>query len=134
MSGLIITRNLLLARPALLALVPAVRVISGVVPQGTQLPIISLTDISSTDRDTLTRAAVIKVTDRVQVTVMGATYPQVKAVIAEVRKACRNMTGTVGNFAGVTYRLDGKGPDFNEPNAGFCMQTQDTLITFNEAA
>ena len=134
MSGLIIARNLLVNRSALTALVPALRIISGVVPQGTALPVISLMDISSTDRDTLTRAAFIKVTDRVQITVMAATYPAVKQVMAEVRKACRNLTGTVGNFAGITCRLDGKGPDFNEPDAGFCMQSQDTLVTFNEAA
>lgn len=134
MSGVVITRLLLAARSELTALVPAVRVFTGVVPQGTALPCLAITAISSTDRDTLTRAAFMKVTDRVQVTVMAATYPAVKAVLAEVRKACRNMTGTVGSFAGVTCRLDGTGPDFNDQQAGFYMQSQDTLITFNEAA
>ena len=134
MSGVVITRLLLAARAELTALVPAARVFIGVVPQGTALPCLAITAISSTDRNTLTGSAFIKVTDRVQVTVMAATYPATKQVLAEVRKACRNITGSVGSFAVVTCHLDGTGPDFNDQTAGFYMQSQDTLITFNEAA
>lgn len=133
MSGVIICRRLLTDSAALVAAVPVARIISGIIPQATALPCISLTDISSTDRHTLAAGSSIKVTERVQITVMGATYPEVKSTLALVRKACRNKSGTVGVYTFVTCRLDGKGPDFSDPAAGFSMQSQDTLITFNES-
>lgn len=134
MSGVIIARRLLTDSVALLVLVPSARILAGVIPQGTALPCIAVTDVSSTDRDTLSPRAVIKVTERVQITVMGATYAEVKAVLALARKACRNKIGTVGSFTFVTCRLDGKGPDFTDANAGFALQSQDLLISFNEPA
>lgn len=134
MSGVIIARRLLTDNATLVAAVPVARIISGIIPQGTALPCISLLDISSTDRHTLAAGSSIKVTERVQITVMGATYQAVKSTLALVRKACRNKAGTVGVYTLVTCRLDGKGPDFSDPVAGFSMQSQDTLITFNESA
>lgn len=134
MSGVIIARRLLTDSAALVALVPATKIIAGIIPQGTALPCIAVTEISSTDRNTLSAMAVIKVTERVQITVMASTYAQAKQVIALVRKACRNKLGTVGSFANITCRLDGKGPDFTDSEAGFAQQSQDALLTFNESA
>lgn len=134
MSGVIITRRLLTDSAPLVALVPATRIIAGVIPQGTALPCIAITEVSATDRQTLKGVAVIKVSERDQITVMAATYPQVKQIMTLARKACRNVVGTVGSFPGVTCHLEGRGPDFIDPDAGFYMQTQDTRVTFNEAA
>lgn len=134
MSGVVITRRLLTDSAALVILVPATRIIAGVIPQGTALPCIAVTEVSSTDRHTLKGVAFIKVTERDQVTVMAANYPAVKDIMRLVRKACRNVVGTVGAYPGVTCHLQGKGPDFIDPDAGFYMQSQDTLVTFNEAA
>lgn len=139
MSGVLITQKLLLADAAVLALTPGTKIFLGVVPQGTLLPAIGITEVSSTDRQTLAGSPVVKVTERVQITVLAATYKIQKDVIARVRHACRAKVGTVGEppgtvFQGVTCRLDGKGPDFNDPASNFFMQTQDTLVTFNEVA
>lgn len=133
MSGAAIARQLLVARTALTALVPSARIISGVIPQGTALPCISVTEVSSTDRQTVKGQPVIKVTERVQITVMAADYVSCKQVIAQARKACRNVVGSIGAYSGITCHLDSKGPDFTS-EAGFCAQSQDVRITFNESA
>lgn len=134
MSGLKISRALLSESADLVAQVPLIRIIVGVIPQGTQLPAIALTDVSSTDRKTLVGQPQVKVTERIQITVIAKTIDELKGVMFLVRQACRDRVGTLGGFAGATCHLDGKGPDFNDPDAQFCMQTQDTLVTFNEAA
>lgn len=133
MSGHIIARTLLTAHAGTIALVPATNIVSGVIPQAVTAPCIGITSVSSTDRNTLAAGTVIKVTERVQITVIGETYTKCKAVMTQVRKACRNKSGTVGSFTGITCRLDGKGPDFDN-EAGLAMQSQDLLITFDENA
>ena len=130
-----IARALLLARPALVALVPAARVASGTLPNGTPLPAIGITVVSGTDRHSLKGAAKVKVTNRIQLTVAAKTYPEKAAVMAEARKACRAFVGTLTGFSGpITCRLDGEGPDFYVDGVAFAVQTQDLLITFDEDA
>lgn len=134
MSGVIIARRLLTDSAPVVAVVPVGRIISGVIPQGTALPAIGITEISGTDRNTLAPAAQVMVTQRVQITCMAKGYVPLKELIQLVRRACRNRIGTVGAFARVTCRLDGRGPDFADPAAEICMQSQDVLITFHESA
>ena len=133
MSGVIIARRLLVDAAGVIALVPATRIVAGIIPQATALPCIGLTDIINTDRNTLKAGSVVKVTERVQITAMAATYPALKALLTQIRRACRNKLGTVGNFNGITCRLDGKGPDF-DTESGIVMQSQDVLITYDETA
>lgn len=135
MSGVAIARGLLTASAALEAVVPDARVFSGVIPQGTALPCIGITEVSSSDRLTVPghRGAGVKVTSLVQVTVLATTYPACKAAMLLARRALRDYVGTVGSFGGVTCRLDGVGPDFTS-DAGFVAQTLDVRITYNEAA
>ena len=133
MSGAAIARGLLVASTGLTALVPSTRIIAGVIPQGTALPCIGITEVSSTDRHTIKGMPVIKVTELVQITVLASTYPACKAAMSQARKAARNYVGDIGIFIGVTCHLDSKGPDF-QSDAGFCAQTQDLRITFNETA
>lgn len=127
MNGASIARARLLARPQLLALVPAARIIAGVIPQGTPAPAIASTEVATTDRHALSGQPVVKATALVQITVAAANYVQCKAVMAEVRRACRNYVG-----GGVTVHLDSKGPDF-ESEAGLAVQTQDLRITYDES-
>lgn len=133
MSGVVICRQLLAGHAPLLALIPASRMFTGVVPQGTPLPCLAITTVSSTDRNTVAAMPIVKVAERVQITIMGATYPAVKSALLQARKACRNKLGAVGTFLNITCRLDGTGPDFNDIDAGFCMQSQDVFLTYNEA-
>jgi hypothetical protein len=133
MSGAAITRQLLVARAELIALVPSTRIFAGVVPQGTALPCIGITEVASTDRKTLKGVASIKVNDVVQITVMAPNYPSCKSAMAQARKACRDYVGDIGRYIAITSHLESKGPDF-QSESGFVAQTQDVRITFNESA
>lgn len=133
MSGAAIARQLLIARAGLTALVPAARIIAGVIPQATALPCIGITEVSSTDRMTLRGSAFIKVSETVQITVMASTYPACKAAMAQARKACRDYVGDIGTYSAITCHLAFKGPDF-QTDTGIVAQTHDIRITFSEPA
>lgn len=133
MSGPAIARGLLVADATLIAAVPAASIVLGIAPQGTALPCIAITETFATDRQTVkgARGGRVKVTSLVQITVMASNYPACKVAMDKARRALRDYVGTVGAFAAVTCRLEGKGPDF-ETEAGFCAQTQDLRITYDE--
>lgn len=136
MSGVKIIRALLVQSSALVALVPdsASRICAGVLAQGTTLPAIALTDVVGMDRNILAPGFTHHVTDRVQVTVITQTYAQQKQLLALVRSACRDKIGLIAGVQGVTVHTESKGPDFNDPAAGFYMQTQDFRVEYQEAA
>ncbi|HEY0823058.1 MAG TPA: DUF3168 domain-containing protein [Ramlibacter sp.] len=134
MSAPVIAREILEADATLIATIPAARIIIGVVPQGTALPCIGITEVSTTDHLTVGghRGGTVKVTSRVQITVMATTYVACRSAMLMARRAARDFVGTAGSYTGVTCRLDGQGPDFMT-EAGFCAQTQDLRITYNES-
>lgn len=133
MSAVKIIRALLVADSALTALVPAARIIAGVLPQGTALPAVAVTEVSRITRNILKAGAYAQSTSRVQVSVMATTYPQQKQLLGAVRHACRDRIGTVAGVANVSVLLDSAGPDFNDPDTGFFMQSQDFEVSFTEA-
>ena len=87
MNGVIVVRSLLVADTGVTALVPAVRIVAGMLAQGTSLPAISLMSVSSTDRNIHAPGPKRRVTERVQVTVLAASYPAAKAIMRAVRAA-----------------------------------------------
>ncbi len=133
MSAVKIITALLTAYAPLTALTTTSRIIAGVIPQGTALPAVAITEVSSVDRNIISHGALRHVTSRVQVTVLAANYPSQKALISHVRKACADQIGTIAGVAGATVHTDSRGPDFNDPDAGFYMQSQDFMVSFNEA-
>lgn len=133
MSAVKIIRSLLAADAAVVALVPAGRITAGVLPQGTALPAIAVTEVSRTDRQPLKAGAFAHSTSRVQVTLFTTTYPQQKQLLGLVRHACRDKTGIVAGVIGVSVLLAGTGPDFNDADAGFYMQSQDFSVSYTEA-
>lgn len=132
MSAVKILRTLLLADPAVLALAPAARIAAGALPQGTALPAISIAEISRTDQRPLKAGANSLSTSRVQVTVIAASYPAQKALLGVVRHACRDKIGAIAGIPGVSVLLDSTGPDFNDPDTGFYMQSQDFKVSYIE--
>lgn len=139
MDAVAIVRKLLLARPQLVALLPGdaqKRVTAGVLPEGVTLPAIGLTEVTATDRHTLAGApgSTVKVTSIVQITVIAAKTPLMKAILAEARYACRNFVGALAGVSGpVTSHLATRGPDWDH-EAGFCGQSQDVEVTFDDVA
>jgi hypothetical protein len=132
MSAIKVIRALLAADAALLALVPAERIVAGVLPQGTTLPALAITEVSRTDRNILHPGSHGRSTARVQVTAITASYPAQKALLQAVRHACRDKIGTVAGVPGVAVLLDGTGPDLNDSDTGFYMQTQDFMVGYTE--
>ena len=133
MNGVIAVRSLLVADTGVTALVPAVRIVAGILPQGTSLPAISLMSVSSTDRNIAAPGPNRRVTERVQVTVLAASYPAAKAIIRAVRAAAADQMPAIDGLTDVTVHTDSAGPDFLDEETGIHMQTQDFRVSFNEA-
>jgi hypothetical protein len=133
MNGVIAVRTLLVTDTGMTALVPEARIAAGMLPQGTDLPAISLMSVSSVDRNISAPGPKRRVTERVQVTVLAATYRQVKAILAAVRKAAADQMPTIDGLFDVTVHTDTAGPDFLDEETGIHMQSQDLRVSFNEA-
>ncbi len=133
MNGVIAVRSLLVADTGVTALVPAARIVAGVIPQGTGLPTISLMSVSSMDRNIPAPGPKRRVIERVQVTVLARTYPEAKSLIATVRAAAADRMPVVEGLTDVTVHTDSSGPDFLDEETGIHMQTQDFRVSFNEA-
>ena len=133
MNGVIAVRLVLVADTGLTSLVPVARIAAGMLPQGTDLPAISLMSVSSVDRNIPAPGPKRRVTERVQVTVLARTYPEAKTLIAAIRAAAADQMPTVDGLFDVTVHTDSAGPDFLDEETGIHMQTQDFLVSFNEA-
>ena len=133
MNGVVAVRALLVAHTPLTSLVPVAQIVAGVVQQGSALPALSLMSVSSTDRNIIKAGAVRRVTERVQVTVLAATYPAAKSILKAVRQAAADRTPTIAGIGQVIVHTDSAGPDFLDEQAGIHMQTQDFRVSFNEA-
>jgi hypothetical protein len=133
MNGVIAVRSLLVADTGMTALVPVARIAAGSLPQGTMMPAISLMSVSGVDRNIPAPGPKRRVTERVQVTVLARTYPEVKAIIAAVRQAAADQMPNIDGLFDVTVHTDSAGPDFLDEETGIHMQTQDFRVSFNEA-
>jgi hypothetical protein len=133
MDGVAIIRALLTADDALLALVPDDRVAAGALPLGTPLDALSIEMVSTADRNIIAPGANRRVTERVQVTALAATYPRLKAVLAAAKKAAADYVGSAAGVVDVTVHTAGGGPEFMNRDASIHMGTQDFLVGFTEA-
>ncbi len=133
MNGVIAVRSLLVGDLRVTTLVPPERIDAGTLPQGTVLPAIALTSISSVDRNVPSPGPKRRVTERVQVTVLARTYPEAKSIIAAVRAAAADRMPQIDGLSDVTVHTDSAGPDFLDEETGIHMQTQDFRVSFNEA-
>lgn len=132
MNGIVAIRQLLAANGALTALVPSARIAAGVLPQGTTLPALSVTQVSSLDRNIPSPGAKRRVTDRVQVTVLASSYPEQRQILGAVKKAASDKMPTVTGITDVVVHTDSAGPDFMDEKATIYMGSQDFRVTYNE--
>jgi len=132
MSGTAIVRYLLANDASLIAAVPAVKIMAGVIPLNTVLPAISVMQVSGVPRNTVAMAsgATVLVTDRVQITVMASTYPSQKSILALVRSALPVSRGTVNGFTVDSILPDSDGPDFFDAGLTIHMQSMDVMVIF----
>ena len=134
MNGVVALRSVLIADAALTALVPATRIAAGVMPQGTALPAISLTSVSTVDRNMPNPGTYRHVSERVQATVLAADYPTQKAILKAVKKAAADkIHPTVSGLSAVTIHTESGGPDFMDEAAAIYIGSIDFRVTFSEA-
>ena len=134
MNGVVAVRQLLAAYAPLTTVVPAANIVAGVLPTGTEIPAISITLVSSVDRNIPVTGAKRRVFDRVQCTAMARSYPELRAVLAAAKKACADAMPTVSGITEVSILTDGAGPDFMDAEAKFYLGSQDFVVTYNQAA
>ena len=134
MNGVAVIYALLTNNAPVVAIVPATRISAGVLPTGTAIPAISITQVSSVDRNIPVTGAKRRVFDRVQATVMARSYPELRAVLAAAKKACADAMPSVSGVTEVSVLTDGAGPDFMDAEAKFYLGSQDFLVTYNQAA
>lgn len=133
MTGVVAVRTALVADAALIAIVPASRIISGVLPQNITLPAISLQSISKVDRNIANPGTYRHVSERVQVTVLAANYPAQRTLLDAVRRAAADNLGTVvSGLSRVTIHTEGAGPDFMNEAANIYQGSQDFRVTYSE--
>lgn len=131
MSGVAIVRYKLSQAAALTAIVPAARIQAGVLPQGTALPCISVTLVSGRVLPQVSKSSGLH-TDRVQITVDAASYPQVRQILALCRAALPYTRGTVNSIACDSIVPDIEGPDGFDDLLKSYFQSQDYIVTWSE--
>lgn len=125
MADVKVVRALLTADAALAAVVPAARIMAGHISQGTALPAVAVSHISTVRYQP--GAAPLK-TSRVQVTVMAENYPQQKSVLALVVAALPRTRGDVAGLYVDSITPDIEGPDQADADTGICFQTYDVIV------
>jgi len=135
MSGVAIMRALLTAHAPLLALVPAERIFAGKVPQGAVLPAVSITTVDGYEQRTVARLGpTTQNRERVQITVVAASYASQKAVLAATKMGPGTHRGVYAGFKALSVQPDNVGPDLNDlDDDGIYEQSRDFLVTFTEA-
>lgn len=133
MSGDLIIGALLGAKAELVALVPAGRTKAGRLPDDVELPALLVRSISRQERLRLKRAGMVRVAERMEVTVRARTYREQKAILDLVRSACAGKTGTIAGFARVAVTAAGGGPDVNGPASSF-EKSQDFRVSYDAPA
>jgi hypothetical protein len=133
MSAVKAVRALLAASAPVIAICPAVRIMAGIVPQGTAMPSLSIMHVSTVPISHVDAQAEFNVvTSRVQVTIMASSYAGVKPLLDAVRKACNYQRGTIAGVDVASILRDTVGPDFSNDDASVYYQTIDFKVTFHE--
>ena len=130
MSGVSVVRYLLANDSTLTVTVPAERIKAGILPINTTLPAISITQISGSRIDVIKHGSNEHVTERVQVTVLGTTYPQQKAILGLVKEALPATRGTVNSVVVDSIEQDFTGPDLYNDDPVIYEQSVDYFVKY----
>ena len=132
MSDVKVIRYLLANNTALTNVVAATKIMPGVIPQGTTLPAIAVSHISTVRAKEVAKGATEYCTSRVQITVQTKDYPTQKSILALVRAALPRTRGTINGVSvdRVMHEIDG--PDWRDDDAGIFMGSVDYIVGFNE--
>lgn len=134
MSGAAIVRYQLVQDAPLLAEVPAERILTGVIPERTALPAISVVTVDAFPRTPVDMTETrLYITERVQVVVYAKDYASKKTILGLVRDALPLSRGTVNNFKCDCILPDSIGPDLDDPEEAIFTQSRDYMVRWSEA-
>jgi hypothetical protein len=132
MSDVKAVRYLLANNAALIAAVPAAKIMAGLIPQGTVLPAIAVSHVSTVRRHTIASGVTEYCISRVQITVMATSYPQQKSILSLVRSALPRSRSTINGVAVDSILSDAEGPDFRDDDIAAFLGSLDFIVTYNE--
>jgi len=131
MSGVAVVRYLLANNSGLTAVVPAARIMAGVLPVKTTMPAIAITQISGVQRNTVAMTETKRyVTERIQVTAFATTYATQKSIMNLIRAALPNTHATVNSIDCDSLLPDLEGPDVFDADSVIYEQSQDFVVRF----
>jgi len=140
-SGVAVIRHLLANNAAVLAVVPATRIMAGDLPLNTAMPAITVTEISSVPFNTINVNELPKMhTERVQVSALfkqslgtpaGTGLPGIKALLKLVLAACPSQRGTVNGVAVDSIVPDTEGPDLSDDATALYSQSRDFIVRWS---
>ncbi len=132
MSGVAVIRALLVVHAPTLAIAPKARIAAGVLPKGTALPALAIEPVIPVDRKVVSPGAMRHVVERVRVTGLAKSYPELHALMKAQKQACADQFPDHAGLTAVTVHTDGGGPYFVDEEASIHMMTQDYRVTYSE--
>lgn len=132
MSGVSALRYIAANNSALIAVVPAARIFLGAAPLNTALPAISFRSISGVPENTvaMTESGRLQ-TERVQATVLAASYASLVTVVRLLRAALPNQSGTVNSVKVDSIIPMGDGPDLFDDGAAIYEASRDLMVRWH---
>lgn len=129
MSGVSVIRYLLANNAPVIAQVPAARIYAGAAPLNTTLPLITVTGISGVPQNTVAMDESGRIqTDRVQVSVLAATYASQVTIMRLVRTALAHQSGTINSVTVDAIVPDSEGPDLFDADAVIYQGSRDMMV------
>jgi hypothetical protein len=132
MSDVKAIRYLLANNVSLVEVVPAAKIVAGLIPQGTVLPAIAVSHVSTTRQRMIASPGVELLTSRVQITAIATSYPQQKTILGLIKAALPRTRGTVNGVTVGSLLFELAGPDFRDDEIGSFMGSLDYIITHSE--
>ena len=133
MSAEKIIHTLLTNASAVTAVIGAGNIWPGELPQGTPLPALGVSHISTTELPTLDASALFGLLEsRIEVTVLAKDYATVKSLLTLVRKACNYQRGSIAGLAVASIRRDLVGADARDSDLQVFSQTLDFIVTWQD--
>ena len=133
MSAENIIHALLTAASAVTAVVSD-RVYPGELPQGTPMPALGVSHISTTERPTINAVGTYTmVQTRIEVTVLSKDYVTLKDLVKKVRAACNYQRGVIATYTVISVMQELVGPDMRDSDLTLFSQTIDFMVTWQES-
>jgi len=130
MSGVNVIRYTLANNAALIAVVPATKIMAGVLPLNIVFPAIQIRQISGTEYKTIKQTGSDLVNERVQVTVLATTYAQQKSILALIKTALPSVRATVNSIVVDSIARDFTGPDLYNEDPVIYEQSVDYFVKY----